>query len=153
MDTYIDNLISGEIKERRLYPSIEPGKVLLVLADFREYYFDSLYYIPEGADERAEYRAYPHIGSFQDSFLIEAEDEPINLRYFPHYQNIEFYAQYTDGKPLFIENIGGTTLYAKASCGVLRLEPGERKEVTKDNAEKDYIVLPGGDLYPAGIIE
>ena len=142
-----------DYQDKRLRPSIEPGKILLVLSNFCEFYFDSLYYMPEGESEIIEYTAYPHIGTFQDSFLIETDEENIDLRYFPHFQNIEFYSQHTDGKSLFIENIGDTTLYAKTSCGVLRLDPGERKEVIKDNTEKEDIVLPGGDLYPAGIIE
>ncbi len=33
------------------YPSIEPGKVLLVLANFSDYYFHSLYYIPKDSED------------------------------------------------------------------------------------------------------
>ena len=35
----------------------------------------------------------------------------------------------------------------------IKLNPGERKEVTKENAEAETPSLPNGDLYPAGIIE
>ena len=34
-----------------------------------------------------------------------------------------------------------------------RLEPGDRKEVTKANALPDPPVLPDGDLYPAVIMD
>lgn len=34
-----------------------------------------------------------------------------------------------------------------------RLEPGDRKEVTKENAESDPLALPDGDLYPAVIMD
>ena len=38
--------LKEKYKDKAEYPSIEPGKVLLVLADFSEYYFHSLYYLP-----------------------------------------------------------------------------------------------------------
>ena len=142
--------IKEKYQGKLTYPEIEPGKVLLVLSNFDEYYFNSLYYQPEGEDEPLEYDGYAHIGTFQDSYLINTEDYRIDLRYFPHYQNIQFYAEGTDGRPWYIENIGDITLYARTSAGVIRLEPGDRKEVTKENAEKDEPVLPSGDLYPAG---
>ena len=43
-------------------------------------------------------------------------------------------------------------IYAGTSAGTIKLEPGDRKEVTKENAEAETPILPGGDLYPAGII-
>ena len=55
--------------------------------------------------------------------------------------------------PLFLENVGDVTLYVKSSVGTIKLNPGERKEVTKENAESETPNLPNGDLYPAGIIE
>ncbi|MCR5094852.1 MAG: hypothetical protein K6B72_12870 [Lachnospiraceae bacterium] len=137
------------------YPSIEPGKVLLVLANFCHYYFHSVYYVPEGSEdsESLEFHGWPHVGMFQDSYLISVENAPIDLRYFPHYQHVEFYSEDTNDMPLFIENIGDVTLYASTSCGTLKLEPGERKEVKRENAEKEMPMLLGGELYPAGIFE
>ena len=137
------------------HPSTDPGKVLLVLANFCEYYFHSLYYVPggSGSKEPAPYMAIPHIGTYQDSFLILTEGGGIDLRYFPHYQNIEFYSMETGDRPLFLENIGDVTIYAKTRCGTIKLDPGDRKEVTEENAEDVSPALPDGDLYPAGIIE
>ena len=134
-------------------PTIDPGKVLLVLANFCEYYFYSLYYQPIGATESLDGMAYPHVGTFQDSFLIQTENNEVDLRYFPHFQNIEFYTEHTGGKPWYIENIGDSVLHAKTSAGLIKLQPGERKEVCKENAETDKPALATGDLYPAGIIE
>ncbi len=142
-----------------LRPVIEPGKVLLVLANFCEYYFHSLYYVPEDSEDNTpcEYSAYPHVGTFQDSFLISAYNkgqecnELVDVRYFPHYQNIEFYSEYTDEKPLYVENIGYSVIYVQSSAGTIKLAPGERKEVTPENTEKEPPVLPDGDLYPAGV--
>ena len=57
------------------------------------------------------------------------------------------------GCPLYIENIGDVVIYAKTHCGVIKLEPGDRKEVTRENAEKEILVLPNGDLYPARVEE
>ncbi|MBE5858514.1 MAG: hypothetical protein E7301_00085 [Butyrivibrio sp.] len=137
------------------YPSIEPGKVLLVLANFSDYYFHSLFYVPKDSEsgERMEYTGWPHVGTFQDSYLISTEDHSVDLRYFPHFQNIEFYSEDTDGCPFFIENIGDTVIYARTHAGNIRLAPGDRKEVIEENAEKDSPVLPDGDLYPAGVVD
>ena len=90
---------------------------------------------------------------FQDSYLIEADNGRIDLRYFPHFQNIEFYSEHTQGMPLFLENVGDVVLYVKTSAGMMKLDPGDRKEVIKANAESETLSLPNGDLYPAGIIE
>ena len=111
------------------YPSIESGNVLLVLANFCDYYFHSLYYVPEDSKDgkQLDFTGSPHIGTFQDSYLICTEDYKIDLRYFPHYQNIEFYSEETKGCPLYLQNIGDVTLYAKTSAGVIRLEPGDKK--------------------------
>lgn len=147
--------IKEKYKDKIYYPSIEPGKVLLVLANFCEYYFHSLYYVPKKSNDgrKLEFSGWPHIGNFQDSYLIMTEDYKIDIRYFPHYQNIEFYSEVTDGCPWFIENIGDVVIYAQTSVGTIKLMPGERKEIIKENAENKTPVLPGGDLYPAGIIE
>lgn len=157
-DQYVDMIldyenIKEEYKDKALRPSIEPGKVLLVLSNFCHYYFHSLYCIPEDGDQPCEYSGDAHIGMFQDSYLIEADNGQIDLRYFPHFQNIEFYSEHTQGMPLFLENVGDVTLYAKSSVGTIKLNPGERKEVTKENAESEIPSLPNGDLYPVGIIE
>lgn len=146
-------IVKTEYKDKRECPSIEVGKVLVVLSNFDRYYFHSLYYLPEGACEKAAYRSCAHIGTFQDSYLIWMEEQPINLSYFPHFQNIEFYSQDTDGKPLYLENIGDVPLYAKTFAGTICLQPGERKEVTEENADENPPMLPKGDLYPAGIVE
>ena len=150
--------IKEQYKGKRNYPSIESGKVLLVLANFCEFYFHSLYYVPLNSKdgENIEGIAAPNIGMFQDSYLIQSYediDHRIDIRYFPHFQNIEFYSEETDGCPLYIENIGDVVIYAKTHCGVIKLEPGDRKEVTRENAEKEILVLPNGDLYPARLEE
>lgn len=130
-----------------LYPEIEADKVLLVLSNFCEYYFHSLYYKPSGVAERLPFCGDPHIGMFQDSYLISCEGADIDLRYFPCLESVHFYMEVTDGKPLYIENIGDIVLYARTSKGRIRLNPGERKEVTRENAEKTE--LHSDDLYPA----
>ncbi len=159
-DEYPDIIPEYENIEKRYrgkinYPSIEPGKVLLVLANFCDFYFHSLYYVPKDSKEgkKMKYSGYPHIGTFQDSYLINTENYEVDLRYFPHYQNIEFYSEDTHGCPWFIENIGDVVIFARTSEGTIKLEPGDRKEVKKENAEVEKPILPGGDLYPTVIIE
>ena len=133
-------------------PTVEEEQVLLVLSNFDEYFFHSIYYKKKGEDERKDFRGHAHIGTFQDSFLIRVKGTPIDLRYYPHFRNVEFYSQETDGKRFFIENVGNAVLYAKTWSGLFRFLPGERKEIVKENAEKEKPVLPEGDLYPAGIL-
>ncbi len=134
----------GKIK----YPEIEQGKVLLVLSNFDCYYFHSLCVKDENGEVQ-EFSTFPHIGMFQDSFLIGSDH--VDLRYFPHYKNIEMYSCETNGRPLYAENIGSATLYIISGRCTYRLDPGERKELKKENAESEPPKnLPDGDLYPAG---
>ncbi len=136
-------------------PSIEPGKVLLVLADFCQYYFHSLYFVPKGSPEMKplEYHGRAHIGTFQDSYRIHTKKPRVDIRYFPHFQNIDIYQQNIAGRPFYIENIGDVVLYVNTTCGTFRLEPGERKHVIKKNALKEKPILPGGVLYQAMILD
>lgn len=145
--------LRAEYEGKEDYPTIEPGNVLLVLADFDHYYYHSAYYVPAGDSEAepARFSGSPHIGTYQDSYLVISEDNRIDLRYFPHFRNIEFYSEDTDGCPLWLQNIGRSVLYAATSAGAIKLNPGERKEVVEENAEDDAPVLPKGDLYPAGV--
>ena len=145
--------IKAKYERKRQEPTIEQGKVLVVFSNFDEYYFHSLYYVPTDETEPVEYEAYPHVGTFQDSYLIEAWEKGIDIRYFPHYGNVEFYSQATNKCPWYIENIGSSTLYFQTGVGPIKLEPGERKQVIEENAEKEEVFLAGGDLYPAGVIE
>lgn len=135
------------------YPEIEAGKVLLVVSNFDQYYFHSLHCVKREGENPINYSAYPHVGTFQDSFLIQSEDWNIDLRYFPHFQNLEFYSEDTDEMPLYIENIGDAVFYFKISIGLLMVEPGQRKEVCKENVENESPHLPDGDLYPMRVID
>lgn len=134
-------------------PTIEPGNVLMVLSNFDDYYFHSLVYIPEGSAEAVKYRTWPHIGMFQDSYLIVSETGEIDIRYFPHYRNIELYLAPGSGVPFFAENIGDAVLYVVCDKNTYKLNPGERKELKEENAEKEIPILADGDLYPAEIID
>ena len=133
-------------------PEIEQGKVLLVLSDHDEYYFHSLC-VKDKDGKPVKYSAHPHIGTFQDSYLISADGGKVDLAYFPHFRNIEFYSCHTDNRPLYAENIGESVIYIGCQGHDYKLDPGERKELVEDNAEKDVPDLPDGDLYPAGIRE
>ncbi len=142
----------GELKAKYegtiKYPETEQGKVLLVLSDFDEYYFHSLC-VRDGNGKRLNYTGNAHIGMFQDSYLVGADN--VDIRWFPHYRNIEFYSRETDGMPLYAENIGSSTLYVIDGGCTYALRPGERKELIPANAEAAPPTdLPDGDLYPAG---
>ena len=139
----IKSKYSGQIE----MPEIEQGKVLLVLSDFNEYYFHSLCAKDENG-ELMDYTGWAHTGWTQDSYLIQTEDEKIDIRYFPHFRNIEFYSDYTDGMPLYAENIGGGVIYIQYDGHDFRLDPGVRLELTEKNAAGNISDLPDGDLYP-----
>ena len=65
---------------------------------------------------------------FQDSYLISIEDTMMDIRYFPYVQHrVEFYEEYTEGKPLYLENIGSSDIIATTSIGTIKLTPGERQ--------------------------
>ncbi len=129
--------------------TIEAGNVLLVVSDFDRYFYHSIYCKPS-EDTEIFFRATSNIGMIQDSFLIcgSASQKTVDLRYFPHPGNIEFYTLNTDGMPLWVENIGRTSLYIQAEVGIIKLEPGSRKQVCKEESEDEVPHLSEGDLYP-----
>ena len=133
-------------------PEIEQGKILLVLSDHDEYYFHSLC-VRDKDGKPLSYSAHPHIGTFQDSFLIHTADLKIDLCYFPHFRNISFYSSRTDNMPLYAENIGSGVIYIRFGGYTFKLDPGIRMELCEENAMGDVPDLPNGDLYPAGILE
>lgn len=148
-------------KEYRNYmaehiPTIEPGKVLLTLSDCDEYYFHSLYVQKKEGEKPLDWCGAANTGRVQDSYCIdiyEDEMEAYDISYFPHLKNIELYSVCLDDMPLYVENIGYTTLYVQCG-GVIELKPGERKEVCKENRmEEPPYYLPDGDLYPCRIGE
>ena len=76
-----DYNLAKEKFQNREDPSIESGKVLLVLSDHDEYYFHSLYYKETEEGEPCHYCGNAHVGMFQDSYLIHAEEARICLLY------------------------------------------------------------------------
>ena len=146
----------SDIKEKyegkREEYSIEQGKILMVVSDFDEYYFHSLYCKPYENSAVCEYKNQPHIGSSQDSYLVRAFDPMIDIRYFPHYKNMEFYMLETSGMPLFIENIGDCELYCRTDKWQIKLPPHTRIEICEDNYEDEEKILNDGDLYPAAFL-
>lgn len=133
-------------------PETDAGNVLLVLSNFDPYYFHSLVFTPAGSTKRFRYHVEVQNGLFQDSFLIEAKDYGMDLRYYLHFQSIEFFSELTGDRPLFIENIGDVPLCARTRAGAIRLMPGERKEVKKENAEKEDPTLLRGNMIPTEMI-
>ena len=154
-EKYADLLESFEkIKEiaiNRNEPSIDDGKILLTLTTFDDYYFHSMYYRKSGEEKPVDYESHAHIGTFQDSYLISAFGEGIDIRYFPHPYAISFYSWNTKGLPVYLENIGLDTICAETPFGIIKLDPGDRKLVSEENVEPDPPKILRGDLYPAAI--
>lgn len=129
--------------------SIEHGNVLLVLADFCDHYFQSLYYVPKFIKSKnpTPYTANVSGITLQDNYMIRTNDGTIDIRYLTHFQNIELYKCNTNARRLFIENIGDSVIYVKLPSGAIRLEPYDFKEYKEKNIEKEPPALPNGDLY------
>lgn len=132
----------GELGEQ----TIDDGKILLVISNFDEYYFHSIYYKDSNSDKKAEFTIMPHIGTFKDSFQIFGNG--FDIRYFPHVQSIEFYIKSVKNHPFFVKNIGDITLYVNSSKGIIKLNPNDLKEIVEENAELDPPFLSRGELYP-----
>ncbi|MBR1737379.1 MAG: hypothetical protein IJ736_10260, partial [Firmicutes bacterium] len=119
------------------------------------YYFHSLC-VKDKNGEIMKYRGLPHVGMFQDSYIINTKNSGevyIDIRYFPHFKNIDLYSHKTGDMPLYAENIGSSPLYIKLHDMTFCIKASERKELIKENAEKDFDgELPDGDLYPATIL-
>ena len=121
----------------------------MTLSTFERRYFHSIYYRKPGDVEPVEFEAYPHIGTYQDSFLITSWENDLDFRYFPHPYAISFYSYSDAGIPVYLENIGLDTICAETYLGVIKLEPGERNLVSKENVEQDPPEILRSDLYPA----
>ncbi|MDO5403280.1 MAG: hypothetical protein Q4F11_07560 [Eubacteriales bacterium] len=143
-DTY-----SGKIKP----PVIEAGNVLLVMSNFDSHHFHSLYCKPVGEFEPLSYHVTASSDTFHDNFCVKTNDSRIDLRFFQHFQNIEFSMQETDEMPLYIENIGDIPLYIKTSYGILELLPDQRKLVNRENTRcRDMtMTLPTSSLFSADL--
>ena len=124
---YIKERYAGKIP----YPEIEPGNILLVLSNFDEYYFHSVYCRETADSQPLDFSGGAHIGMNRDSYVILAKDAWINIGYFPRNGYIELYRTRTGGMPLYLENIGSAPLRIISRTGELQLKPGERKLVYK----------------------
>ncbi len=136
-------------KEREY--TLDDNTILLVLSDHEEYYFEKMIIKKDGKVYDGE--MYTHIGTFQDSCLISCYgfENGVDIRYFPHAQHLETYCQETDSLPIYLQNSGDRAIYFTANEGVIMLEPGMRKLVSKENtrAVSEIPDLDRNDLYPA----
>ena len=77
--------------------------MLLVVADYCEYYFEKLIYQnPDGSE--GDFSGYPHIGTYTDTYLIEGShdyykehSQNIDIRYYVNNGGFEFYSLGTGG--------------------------------------------------------
>ena len=159
-EEYFGNIIelAAKLQKPRKF-ALPDNSILLVISNYLEYYFDTVICKYEG--NIYEGFVSPHTGMFQDSCLIRfsPSDIPkelyeIDLRYFPHYQNMEAYSWYHRDMPVYIENSGDEELYFNAPEGLFKIEPGVRVLIDSKNAinKKNAPNLSKGDLYPAPIM-
>lgn len=139
------------IKEKYWHPvdrsSLGKDDMLLVVADYGDYFFESLLYWNKDGSE-GSYDGYPHLGMFVDTFLIRRKygdpqygsspDERIDIRYYVGGSGFTFYSLYTGGRKLWIENRGDTPLRIFGCGQRFQLKPGERvKALDRENMTED----------------
>lgn len=141
---------------------VEDNAILIVLSDCRTYYFETAIVRRDG--KKYVGSMYPHIGTFHDSCLlcfdnynngVNKREEYIDIRYFPHFRNLQTYCWRTGGLPVYLENAGEDVLWYRTCDGVMELKPGERKLVCRENVikEEDTPYLDRSDLYPAVFLD
>lgn len=75
-----------------------------------------------------------HGGIHSDSFIVRSENHKVDIRFLgPKLEN--YLLELEDGLQLFLQNDGETELYFKLDFGTIRVNPGERKEVCKENID------------------
>ena len=118
---------------------LSKNDMLLVVADYNDYYFEKLIYQNLDGSE-GDYSGYPHIGMFTDTYLIEGshdfcEDrsQNIDIRYYINNGGFEFYSLNTGGRNLWIENRGDSTLEIYGCGSEIKLTPGRRVLALKKN--------------------
>ena len=111
---------------------LSKNDMLLVVADYCEYYFEKLIYQnPDGSE--GEYSNCPHIGMITDTYLIlgtqdlcEDRSKHIDIRYYVMGCGFEFYSLDTGGRNLWIENRGDSALDIYGCGSPIELKPGKK---------------------------
>lgn len=113
--------------------------MILVVADYNNYYFEKLIYQnPDGSE--GDYSGYPHVGMYTDTYLIDGNrhfgdgsSQNIDIRYYVNRGGFEFYSLDTGGRNLWIENRGDSTLHIWGCGSRMALEPGKRVLALKND--------------------
>ena len=121
---------------------LSKNDMLLVVADYCEYYFEKLIYQnPDGSE--GDFSGYPHIGTYTDTYLIEGShdyykehSQNIDIRYYVNNGGFEFYSLGTGGRNLWIENRGDSTLDIYGCGSPIELKPGKRILALKKDKSK-----------------
>lgn len=146
-----EELSEGYKNVEKLY-DVPEQSALIVYSDHREYFFE--YAAVRMKEEPIILPMTVQLGTMQESVVISGDDTPmegyIDMGYYPHYRHMEYYSCYVGGVDVYIENAGDNTIYSTFDIGVIKLEPGQRKLVSKDNIENRENVpeLHKGVLYP-----
>lgn len=144
--------LSQKYKDAEKSYDVPDQSALIVYSDHREYFFD--YAAVKMKGELVSLSMTVQAGMMQESVVISGDDTPmegyVDIGYYPHYRHMEYYSCYIGGVDIYIENAGDSTIYSTFDIGVIRLEPGQRKLVSKDNIEnrEDIPELHKGALYP-----
>ncbi len=133
---------------------VDDQSALLVFSDHREYFFE--YAAASMMGEKIPLHMTVQEGSVQPSVVIDGQGTSmegyVDIGYFPHYRHMEFYSCFIGGLVIYVENAGEQPIYCTFDIGVIKLLPGERKAVSKENVEpRDSVPeLHKGRLYPEG---
>lgn len=144
--------LSEQYKDAEKLYEVPEQSALIVYSDHCEYFFE--YAAVKMKEELVPLSMMVQEGTVQESVVINGDgtvmEGYVDIAYFPHYRHMEYYSCYIGGVDIYIENAGDNTIYSTFDIGVIKLEPGERKLVSKDNVENRENVpeLHKGTLYP-----
>ena len=120
-----------KIREKYYIPtdktSLGNNDMLLVVADYTDYYFKELVYFDKNG-EAGDYASNVHLGMLVDTYLIYSKNREIDIRWYVEISGFEFYSLDIGNRNLWIENAGDSSLLIKARDRIIDLKPKERQK-------------------------
>lgn len=129
----------NKIREKYFIPtdktSLENDDMLLVVADYTDYFFKDLIYFDKNGAE-GDFSSNVHLGMMVDTYLIHSKNLEIDIRWYVRNSGLEFYSLETGNRNLWIENAGDYSLTIKIGNRISELKPKERQKYLMKNLEQ-----------------
>lgn len=150
--------ISKKYDEEKICESIHHEKecLIMIFSDKRDYYFED--FIIKMNEKMVHYSMFAHVGTFQDSILINSDScelqddaEEIDFRYFPYKGNrISFYNWEGYSGKIYAINKGVKEIEIDTACGKFLLQPNNNPYlISKDTliGRIEEPIAPAVDMY------